>query len=93
MSTSDFIYYWPFSEITPLNDFLWGGIAVAIYLWAAKRRKAKRASALQAKANSDATGPQAGVWPPAGGNFAAFLAEAVLPAIIQYHAHPKRTSR
>lgn len=59
---SDLVFYWPGVDL--LSDFLWGSVAVAIYLWAAKCRKAKRASALRAKANAVAAGSQAGVWPP-----------------------------
>lgn len=62
LRTIDFLFFWPRTDL--LSDFFWGSVAVAIYLWAAKHRKAKRTSALRAKANAVAAGPQAGVWPP-----------------------------
>ncbi len=58
----DFFTHWP---LPVLSDFLWGSVAVALYLWAAKRRKAKRASALRANAGSAVAGSEAGIWPPA----------------------------
>ena len=51
----DFFTHWP-SPV--LSDFLWGGIAVAIYLWAEKRRNARRASA------HPVAEAKAGIWPP-----------------------------
>ena len=54
---SDLFFYWPGLGSPLLSDLMWGCVALAIYLWAEKRRNRKR------EATRIIREAQAGVWP------------------------------